>query len=223
MRHPAVFLQSLRGAPGAWPAKRPAIEAERKGVDLAGGANRAAERVFGVTRQTIARRLGKKAAALPPPPERNAAARRKSRRARTRRTLGLRRLQAQPALGVDRLVSADSRQIAAHFVGDRCAQSARAFRERIPPPGATAAGPAAATFGWPCAEVFPKRTPRVCSCIITTFHPVYNHYLPPKLNNQARTWQIPSPTTMRLSPCVELFISDESKRCTPPRSKWPRA
>ena len=70
LQHPAVSLQSLRGAPGTR-GKGPAIEAKRKAIILRAVeverlSLRAAEHVFGVARQTVAKWLGKKAEDLPP-------------------------------------------------------------------------------------------------------------------------------------------------------------
>ena len=53
-----------------------------------------------------------------------------------------------------------TRQIVAYFVGDRSAQSARALRERIPPDYRCRA--TRSDFWLPYAEVFPKRTHRLC-------------------------------------------------------------
>ena len=124
------------GAHRVLSAKGPATDPERKAMVLRAVASehlsrRAAGRVFGVARQTIARWLGKKAAGLPPlretllPAEQGDALELDEPRSVVGCKLNAR--WGWIALG------RQTRQVIACFVGDRSAQSARARRERLPP------------------------------------------------------------------------------------------
>ena len=115
---------------------------------------RAAERVFGVARQTVAKGLGKKAAAFPPlsgtllPAEKGDV----PELDELWSFVGSKANARWVWLALGR----QTRQVVAYFAGDRSAGSARARRERIPP--ADRGRASRRDFWLAYGEVFPRRT-----------------------------------------------------------------